>query len=861
MKELYLIDGNSLLFRAYYATSFPGAPLMRTKDGTPTNAINAFANMINKILDFLPINEGIVVAFDTGHKTFRHEQFKDYKAQRKEGPEELFIQMPLARDFLHSLNIPCLEIDGYEGDDIIGTLAKKASKDRIKVFIFTSDRDFLQLIDDNISVHILKSGLKDVKVYHHQEVIDEYGIRPDQMIDYKALCGDSSDNYKGVPGIGPKKAEQLLNQYNDFENILTNADGIGGKFGPLLVEHEEAGRMCKMLATIHLSVPVDFDLKSAQYTGYNLDTALGFLRSLEMFNFAKWLNKKHLQSQDSSNDKIAYHELSEYKERELSGEISVFLDIEKGNYHNSTVKGLAIVTDTGKYYVPFLNLTMNSSWHNLFNDSNITINTFDLKQLHYILTKNGFKIKCRFFDTLLAYYLLDSSSSKDIHTIFLNYGTQVSRCYERDNDKNNEEFSVEIANAIHYSKKEILEKIKLNSLENLLYNVEIPLSIVLSKMEYEGFPLNKTVMADFKKEYDFKISEISTKIYSLANKKFNIASPKQVGEVIFDNLGLDSNKKRSTSSDYLKYLINKHPIIPLILEHRKYAKLLSTYIESLGEHIQTDGKIHTIYNQALTTTGRLSSQEPNMQNITIRDEEGRKIRKAFFYPNHEYKILSFDYANVELRILASLAKCESLIAAFKNGLDVHTETAKRVFGVDVPTFDQRRKAKAVTFGIVYGISDWGLSEQLEIAVEESRLIISQFYAAYPEIALYMNEIAMFAQTNGYVETIFKRRRYLRELNDTNYNVRENARRAAINAPIQGSAADIIKIAMVQLDELLANFKTQLVLQIHDELIFKVPHDEINIIQVKIKEIMESAAVVDARLDVGGGLGDTWFEAK
>ena len=863
MKDLFLIDGNSLLFRAFYATSYPGSTILRTKDGTPTNAINAFANMMNRILDMLPIGEGLVVAFDTGKKTFRHEQFTEYKAQRKEGPEELFIQMPIARALLQNMGILTLELDGYEGDDIIGTLADKASKMGINVHIFTSDRDFLQLINDNTKIHILKSGLKDIKTYQNNEVLEEYGINANQMIDYKALCGDASDNYKGVPGIGPKKAQQLLNTYGTFENIIANASSIGGKFETVLIDNQKDGEMCKYLATICLTVPIEATIEESLYKGFDVESLSIFLGKLEMFSFISRVNRKH--NEDESNRRrpsLTWNVIETTENIDLGKEFVILPDIDFKTYHQSVIRGFVLATSDGLFYISNSDSLSDSKLREALENPAIAKSTFDLKALSYTLLRNGIEIKGQLFDSLLAHYLLDSGSNRQMSAVFLPYKVLLDDepSFE---DVSRVEYLFSVAEAIKKTKEAMSRRIIEEGMEYLLQFIETPLSVTLSKMEFEGFPLNKAVLNDFKDEYEGKLSQITSDIHALSGHSFNISSPKQVGEVIFDELKLSENKKRSTASDHLKHLSAEHPIIDLILEHRKYSKLLSTYIESLSEHIKDDGKIHTTYNQTLTTTGRLSSQEPNMQNITIRDEEGRQIRKAFYYSNDEYRILSLDYSNVELRILASLAQCDTLIEAFKNGLDIHTETAKRIYDTPNPSLNERRNAKAVTFGIVYGISDWGLSDQLQISVPEARLIINQFYEAYPEIALYLNQIAIFAQEKGFVETMFNRRRYLREIHDSNYNVRENARRAALNAPIQGSAADIIKIAMVKLDLFLREnkYETRMVLQIHDELIFKIPKSEIGVVEKQIKNIMENTTKIEAKLEVGGGLGKTWFEAK
>lgn len=865
MAKMLIIDGNSLLFRAYYATSYPGAMMMRNKEGIPTNALFAFGNMMHRIIDSLPANGHILVAFDTGKKTFRHQELDTYKANRKPCPEDLIVQMPLARELLHALGIFTAEMDGYEGDDIAGTVAKKAAKEGYEVEIYTSDKDFLQLIAERIEIHILKKGLSDVDIIDQHNMKDIFGFDPIQIQDYKGLRGDSSDNLPGIPGIGEKTAVKLIQEYGNLENIIENASSIKGKLGEKIIENQELGRLCKHLAIIETDVPLQFSLDETLYQGYYFEKISSFCNRYELKQLLSKLNKSWKRVEKNKIE-IEPQLISSFQDFTAPEEIGVAVDYEDQNYHQASIFGIAICIHKNVYYIEKENLIKDETLQSWLRDSNITKYCFDYKAVKVLLSRENIALEGVAFDLLLAAYLLDSSLTNDAETIFSYFNislseqaTEISLFSEQDQKKTAEiaYYSLQIAPHVRN------ELVKIDAL-SLFDDIELPLAEVLAKMEIEGFPLDVPTLDEIGNQFKEKLVSITDEIYTLAGEKFNISSPKQVAAILFDKLGLPGNKKGSTSIDVLKSLVSRHPIVPLILEHRKYAKLVSTYIDGLKNYLYPDGKLHAIFNQALTSTGRLSSSEPNLQNISVRDEEGKWIRKAFFYPNPNTYILSLDYAQIELRILASLSQCQKLIQAFNDHEDIHSVTARHIFHIegDVPS-SLRRKAKAVNFGIVYGISDWGLSEQIGVSAKEARQIIDSFYQAYPEIATYLKSKVEFAEKNGYVTTALGRRRYLREIHDSSYQTREFAKRAAMNAPIQGTAADLIKIAMIKIDQQLKerHLKAKMVLQIHDELLFQVDQDELEIVYQLVKDTMEHAMDFMVKLEVNGSAAHTWYDAK
>lgn len=859
MKKLIIIDGNSLLFRAYYATIDYRNPdnIMKTTTGIYTNAIFAFSNMIAKILGSLENDEHIFVAFDTGEKTFRHIDDDTYKANRKPAPESLIVQFPIAREFLSALNVFTFELNGYEADDLAGTLAKVAENEDFLVEIYTSDRDYLQLISRQTTIKLIKKGLSDIVDFTPEMMKEEYGFSAEYMIDYKALVGDPSDNIKGIPGVGDKTATKLIIEHGHLEDILAQKENIKGKLGQSLIEFESVGRHAKELATIMTSVPLPFKVKDTKYYGYDYNEAVKFASKYELRTFLSRL--KPSQNNGKAQKEISVIPVTSSDNIEFTDFLAFSFTLEGENYYSSDVLGLAFSNGKKTYYIEKAALLNDQKLLELLKNPTIKKYTYDYKKQKVALHKFNIGLEGLYFDLLLTAYLLDSNLKDEPSFVFSFFNIPLAI----DKTTPLSQVAAYLAFYSYDLAKGVINRLKAIDALKIYLEIELPLNNVLAKMEIEGFPLQQQALEQISLDFKANLTRLTTEIFSLAGHEFNINSPQQVATILFDEMNLKENRKRSTSVQHLEALVDLHPIVGKILEYRKYAKLMSTYVEGLISNLYDDGKLHCQFNQALTTTGRLSSSNPNMQNISIRDEDGREIRKAFFYDNQDYEILSLDYAQIELRILASVAKCQALIDVFNQGIDIHQATADAIFGPLGQDSNARRKAKAVNFGIVYGISDWGLSEQLDISPKEAREIIQIFYANYPEIATYRESIIDSVSKNSYVTTLSGRRRYLGEINHEKYQVREFAKRAATNAPIQGTAADLIKIAMIKVDEYLTNnnMKSQLVLQIHDELVFKIHKDEKDDVIKHVKNLMENALPLDVKMHVEYQAGRTWFDAK
>ena len=860
-----IIDGNSLLFRAYYATAYPGVEIMRNQEGIPTNAIFAFSNMINKIISGLKEDECIMVAFDHGKQTFRKEQLESYKANRKPAPQELVEQFPIARDFLRALGIFQFEEEGFEGDDIAGTVAKMAEKEGYQVNIYTSDRDFLQLVDEKTTVHIIRKGLSDVVAMTPEVVLDTYGFKPLQIIDYKGLRGDSSDNLPGIKGIGEKTAVKLIQEYGSFDEIIAHADEIKGKVGEAIKADQEMGRVSRDLAIIKTDVPLTFTVSDTKYEGYDFATISEFCQKYGLKQFMSKLVQKW-KKMDLTQTDIEVKNVSSLNGLIKEKEIGIALDYEDDDYSLGLIYGLAVTNKKDVYYISFDDLKNDQYTLDLLKDKDVKKYCFDYKAIKVALAKNNIAIDGLFFDLLIASYLVDSSLKNDVEVVMNVYGIDISSKDDTmslfSSQDSGKAGRIALFSMMLYAR--VIGELEKISASKLYNELEIPLVDTLADMEIEGFPIHAEVLDEFGDTYKKKLHDLSEEIYALAGTSFNLASPKQVSEVLYTRLGLSANKKMSTDVEALKEIQDEHPIVSKIMEYRKYFKLLTTYVEGIKNNIHNDGKIHAKFNQALTTTGRLSSSDPNMQNITTRDEESKQIRKAFYYDDENYEILSLDYSQIELRVLASLSNCQALKDIFLSNEDIHSATAKKIFNLqEEPTSLQRRRAKTVNFGIVYGISDWGLAEQLEISPKEAKEIITSFYNSFPEIATFFQRIIADAVNDGYVSTLLGRRRYLRELHDANYQTRESAKRAAMNAPVQGTAADLIKLAMNKVHNALIKegLETKMVLQIHDELIFRVPVKEKEKAYSLIKDIMENALNLDVPLLVDGGFGRDWYSAK
>ena len=860
MKNLILVDGNNLLFRSYYATAYNGN-FMRNSKNFPTNALYGFTNMINKIItEENPTH--IIVAFDKG-KTFRHEKYKDYKAGRIEMPEELKVQFPIAKELLTYMGIVSYEIENYEADDIIGTFAKFCEEDEnFTGTIISSDKDLLQLISNTVNIKLLKS--KDYIRYNENTFKKEYGIDPINIIDLKALMGDQSDNIPGVKGIGEKTALKLLHQYKTLDGIYENLEEISGSLSIKLEMEKENAYKSYDLATIYKKVPLNIKIEDLEYKGPNIEKLNNLYEHLEFYSFLK--NEKKLDL-----DEIEYKIIKDKNEINIKEKSAIYLEVFGSNYHSAEILGMALYNPNQAIYIPQKILEQQPEFL-----TTIEKITYDQKKIYVALKQKNIKIEKMTFDTMLAAYLLEYNVKDDIAYLANQYETKIpfneTTFGKKYNIRPEEEIiaqnAIKKAKFIYEIKEELEQKLKQEEKYELFQNVEMPLSIILGEMEYDGINTDEKTLKEMGEEIKNRMEELSQEIYEIAGTSFNILSPPQLGEILFEQLGLPHGKKGktgySTAIDVLKKLKGKHPIIEKVLEYRQLNKLYTTYIEGLTKGIQKDGKIHTIYNQATTRTGRLSSQEPNLQNIPARDEYGKLIRKAFI-PSPNSLILSGDYSQIELRILASISNEETLIQAFKNNIDIHKKTASDIFKkeVDEITPIDRRMAKAVNFGIIYGISGFGLSENLNIPPKEAKTFIEQYLQTYPGIKKYMDEIVKSAHEKGYVKTVFNRKRYIPELKNTNYMIRQSGERMALNTPIQGTSADIIKIAMVEVDKKLKekNLKSKMVLQIHDELVIDTKEEELETIKTILTEAMENVGNFNVPLKVDINIGKNLYEAK
>ncbi len=852
MKKVILVDGNNLMFRSFYATLYSGS-IMTNKEGFPTNALYGFVNMMHKIIDEEK-PEYIMVAFDIG-KTFRHEKYDYYKGKRDETPDDLKKQFPVAKKILNAMGIKYFEKEGYEADDIIGTFAKKVDEnDDFVATIVSSDKDLLQLISDDVSVKLLKP--KDYIRMNKQVFFDTYGLEPIKMIDLKSLMGDASDNIPGVKGIGEKTALKLLQEYGSLDGVYKNIDNIKGANHDKLVNDKENAYMSYDIATIYREVPIDTDFNSIRYTGEATDELIEIYNDLDFHSFLRNTTKK-----ESNN--ISYEIIKDIDNLKLISPVAISLELDNDNYHNANIVGMAIYNDKSSIYIKGEDL-VNTNFL-----KNIKVYTYNYKKLYSSLKRRDMYVPECIMDTMLAGYLLNYSVKDDPAYLASSFNHEVT-LYDKKIELNSQEYikrSVSISKFIYDTYDELLTKMNDSNVFKLYQEIELPLSIVLAKMELNGIRVDKQILIDMEEDIKTKIDDISKKIYDLAGREFNIASPKQLGEILFDELKLPHAKKNKTGyvtdANTLGKLI-EYPIIRLILEYRLLNKLYTTYLEGILNAVSSDGKIHTIYTQAITRTGRLSSIEPNLQNIPVRNEFGKLIRKAFI-PESDSLILSSDYSQIELRIFAHLSGVEELINAFKNNMDIHTKTAMDIFKVNEAdvTKNMRRQAKAVNFGILYGISPFGLAEDVGISPKEAKKFIETYFETYPGIKDYMNKEIAEAHQNGYVLTIMNRKREIEELSSSNYMQRSMGERMALNTPIQGSSADILKKAMVEIDEAFIKEKLQstMLLQVHDELIFNVKKDELVKVKEIVKNIMENTIKLSVPLVADISTGANWYDAK
>lgn len=859
MKKIVLVDGNNLLFRSYYATAYTGN-IMRNKEGFPTNGVYGFVNMINKIIsEEKP--EYMMVAFDIG-KTFRHEKYERYKDGRRETPDDLKVQFPVAKKILTAMGIKYLECAGYEADDIIGTISMWCEKDpEYEALIVSSDKDLLQLISDETVVKLLKT--KDYIWMDKKTFNDTYGFDPIHMIDLKALMGDSSDNIPGVKGIGEKGAIKLVSEYKTIDNIYENIDKIKGATQIKLIDGKEDAYYSKDLVTIYREVPLDITFDDLLYKGENADELIDIYNDLGFYSLLRKINTSDIKKEKSREDEFKI--ISDINDVKISEDTSIYLDTTIGNYHDAEILGIALYNSTLSCYIPYDIFKNNTS----ILDTDYNLSTYDYKKLIVVFNKYGIKVPNINFDTMISAYLLNYETKDDICYLANKLNIYIPS-YDKKEVVTSEEAirrAILKAKFIYNTKDKLYEDMKREDNIYLFESIEMPLAKVLAKMETTGIRVDKKVLEEMGTEIKIKLEILTRDIYNYAGEEFNINSPKQLGEILFDKLKLPGAKKNkngyATDIDVLKKL-TEYPIINKILEYRALAKLYSTYIDGIISTIREDGKIHTIYTQTLTRTGRLSSIEPNLQNIPMRSEYGRLIRKAFIPENYSV-ILSSDYSQIELRVFAHLSGVNDLINAFKEGVDIHTKTAMDIFKVPMEgvTKNMRRQAKAVNFGILYGISSYGLAEDIGIPVKEAKEFINKYFETYPGVKDYMDKEIDEAKRNGYVKTIMNRKRVIEELKSSNYMVRSMGERMALNTPVQGSASDILKKAMVEINNIFEkeNIKSKMLLQVHDELIFNVYNDEIDKVKDIVYNTMTKVFELKVPLDVDIELGNNWYEAK
>lgn len=878
MNKLVLIDGNSLSFRAFYAL-----PLLSNKAGIHTNAILGFAKLLEKIIrEEQPTH--FLVAFDAGKTTFRHSKYSEYKGGRQKTPPELSEQFPYIRQLLDAYHIKHYELENYEADDIIGTLSKEADQNDFETIIVTGDRDLTQLATQNVTIYYTKKGVTDVDHYTPEFIAEKYnGLKPIQIIDMKGLMGDSSDNIPGVAGVGEKTAIKLLNQFDSVEGVYENIDKVSGKKlkEKLELSHEDA-LMSKELATINRHSPIEVTLSDTKLSDIKDNhEKIELFKKLEFKQLLADIDNKASEFEQEQKQ-VSFDILPtfEYVDFNHLDEAVIHFEIDGSNYLKDDILKFGFYDKERYIVVDADNIKDYPELIKWLENENSKKVVYDAKKTFVIAHRLNINIQNIVFDAMLASYIIDPSRTiDDVYSVVTNY----HQTYVKEDvsiygkGKKRQVPDTEILNT-HIASitksidavKPLMEKeLESHQQMNLLKDLELPLARILSKMEEIGIYTDVNDLQRMQQELQEKLELLVQRIHDVAGEEFNINSPKQLGVVLFETLKLPVIKKTktgySTAVDVLEQLQNEHPIINDILEYRQLAKLQSTYVEGLQKVISNDKRIHTRFNQTLAQTGRLSSVDPNLQNIPIRLEEGRKIRKAFKPSSEDSVILSADYSQIELRVLAHITQDDSLKEAFIHGQDIHTATARKVFGVEAEevTDLMRRQAKAVNFGIVYGISDYGLSQSLNITRKEAKIFIDDYLASFPGVKQYMSDIVKDAKANGYVETLLHRRRYIPDITSRNFNLRGFAERTAMNTPIQGSAADIIKLAMVEFDKQVqhTSYKAKLLLQVHDELIFEVPKSEVEEFSLFVEDIMEHALDLDVPLKVDSNYGPTWYDAK
>ncbi|MBB6697417.1 DNA polymerase I [Clostridium algidicarnis] len=874
MEKLLILDSNSLMNRAFYAL-----PPLTNSEGIHTNAVFGFTSMLFKIQEEIKADY-VVATFDRKAPTFRHKEYKEYKAGRKSMPPELFEQFPLIKELLSLMAIDIMEIDGFEADDLIGTLAVYAESKGIEVYIVTGDRDALQLATDNVKVIITKKGITEKEIYDKDRMIEDFGVTPTEFIDVKGLMGDKSDNIPGVPGIGEKTAYKLIQTYGSVESVLQNIEEIKGKkIKENLYEYSEQALFSKKLATIKTDVPIEMDLDSIRSKEeYDI---LGLKKLFFKLQFKTLIDR--LPKNEEDKDETPFDEYDVIEEIEGLKALKNNIKGSKENkplymsfdiigqelYSNIAIESIYIDFEEKDFVIKLSNLLEKDRENTILilkefmEDNNIKKICYDAKNAYTSFRKIGITLEGIIFDVKIANYIIDSSKGQQRLQELINeyLGREV---------KGEGEALKAHENRLMVELYEVLKaKIEEFNMESLLYEMELPLTKVLSHMEEEGFRINRDMLDKLGEKFKLELDKVQKEIYEFSEEEFNINSPKQLGKILFEKLDLPVIKRTktgySTNAEVLEALSEKHPIINKITYHRQLAKIYSTYVEGLKSVIDSDDKIHSSFNQTVTTTGRLSSTEPNLQNIPIKYEMGREIRKVFVSESEDSVILSADYSQIELRVLAHISGDENLISAFNEHSDIHTKTASEVFNTPMEEVTPllRGRAKAVNFGIVYGISDFSLSKDLKISRKEAKQYMDAYFERYPKVKNYMEDIVVTAKKHGYVTTLLNRRRYIPEANASNMIVRASGERLAMNAPIQGTAADIIKLAMVNVQKELykRNMKSTLILQVHDELILNVYNDELEEVKELVKKEMEEVLDLSVKLEVDINIGETWYEAK
>ena len=871
MKKIILVDGNSLMFRSYYATAYTGN-LMKTKDGLYTNALFGFVNMMSKILT--PDLEYAFVAFDAGKQTFRHKEYDDYKGGRKPLPDELREQIPLIKEYLDLMNVKRMESLDYEADDLIATVATKFKEDFDEILVITGDRDLLQLVDDKISVGLTKKGVGELDIHDINNFFEKEGFNPNELIDYKGSAGDNSDNLPGVKGIGDKTAIKLLNKYHTLEEIYNHLDELTPKTKELFEDSHDIALMCKRLATLCRDANIEISLDDIKIKDMKRKDLVAFFTRMEFNQFLKKLK-------DSTEE-----EKSELKEftlscdyENISGPSFIIPEVFGANYYKGEFLGIGIYNNEKYYFVDKDNINIIKDY---LENNNYKKYTFDYKKLYFLLKRERINIQGVIFDLAIANYLINPEySSEDFKVVADNYKTvdvpYLEEIYGSGAKAKVPDESIYVNYALSKCfalsevKSEVYKRIIEDKLE-FLFSIEMNLSRVLGDMEYDGVVVDLNRLQAIGGELADNAKELEKAIYEEAHHEFNLNSPKQLGEVLFEELKLPHGKKNkngySTSVDVLEKLASDYKIVQNILDYRGNAKLISTYVNGIFDVSKKEGEhffIHPLYKQAFTNTGRLSSIEPNIQNMPIRTERGQVIREIFTSRFPDGVIISSDYSQIELRVLAHMSGDKKMIEAFNSHIDFHTQTASQIYEVDVNdvTKDMRRTAKAINFGIIYGMSSWGLSERINITPMEANMFINKYFYNYQGVKECLDKFVSDAKTLGYSLTLYGRRRYIPQLNDKNGMLRGFGERTAMNSPIQGTAADIIKIAMNKVSAALKanNLRTVMIAQVHDELVFDVPKEEIEIVKKLVKETMENAVSLDVPLEASIECGKNWFEAK